>query len=315
VFDEREDAMSRNLQVGWVLSVCVAVAQLGIGTQAFGQQAKALRVVSDQTVTGFAFPESVAYDPRAKVLYVGQFGSELKPAEKDGKGRISRVALDGKVLEDRFLPAHGETLHKPKGIWVRGERLWVTDIDAVWVFDLKSKKGRKLDLPGMGFANDPTVQGDALFVSDNRHDLLYRVEPADFLRFEGRPQIAVVFAGKSINPNGLYPARDGSLLIGGFLSPKEARGIYALGRGGEIKTLAQGIGRVDGIYQMRDGSLLVTEWNSGSLSHWTPKAGMQALAKGFKGPADFCVIPDAKGLTVVVPDLVQSQLRILRLAQ
>jgi len=65
---------------------------------------------------------------------------------------------------------------------------------------------------------------------------------------------------------------------------------------------------------MRDGSLLVTEWNSGSLSQWTPKSGMQALAKGFKGPADFCVIPDAKGLTVIVPDLVQSQLRIVRLA-
>jgi len=33
---------------------------------------------------------SVAYDPKAKVLYVGQFGSELKPAEKDGKGKISK---------------------------------------------------------------------------------------------------------------------------------------------------------------------------------------------------------------------------------
>jgi hypothetical protein len=42
---------------------------------------------------------------------------------------------------------------------------------------------------------------------------------------------------------------------------------------------------------------------------------MQALAKGFKGPADFCVIPDNKGLTVIVPDLVQSQLRIIRLAR
>lgn len=306
--------MNKVMPVSWVLSVCVAVAQLGIGAQAFGQEAKGLRVVSDQTVTGISFPESVAYDPKAKVLYTGQW-AELKPAEKDGKGRISRLSLDGKVLEDRFLPAHGETLHKPKGIWVRGERLWVTDIDAVWVFDLKSRKGRKLDLPGMGFANDPAVQGNALFISDNRGDMIYRVEPADFLNHKGRPEIAVVFAGKSIHPNGLYPARDGSLLVVGFLSPKDPRGIYSVNSSGEIKTLAPGIGRLDGVYQMRDGSLLITEWNSGSLSHWTPKAGMQALAKGFKGPADFCVIPDAKGLTVVVPDLVQSQLRIVRLAQ
>jgi len=306
--------MHKGMPVGLVLSVCMAVAQLGLSGDASGQGGKGLRVVSDQMVGGFAFPESVAYDPRAKVLYMGQFGSELKPAEKDGKGRISKLSLDGKVLEDRFLPAHGETLHKPKGIWVRGERLWVTDIDAVWVFDLKSRKGRKLDLPGMGFANDPAVQGNALFVSDNRNDLLYRVEPADFLNHEGTPQIAVVFAGKSINPNGLYPARDGSLLAVGFLSPKQARGIYSVSKSGDITTLAKEIGRLDGVYQMRDGSLLVTDWNSGSLSHWSPKTGMQTLASGFKGPADFCVIPDEKGLTVIVPDLVQSQLRFVRLA-
>lgn len=64
---------------------------------------------------------------------------------------------------------------------------------------------------------------------------------------------------------------------------------------------------------LRDGSLLITDWNSGSLARWSPKTGMQTLASGFKGPADFCVIPDAQGLTVIVPDLVQSQLRIVRL--
>jgi hypothetical protein len=306
--------MNKGMPVGLVLSACVAVAQMWVSPQASAQDAKGLRVVSDRTVSGFAYPESVAYDPKAKVLYMGQFGSELKPAEKDGKGKISKVSLDGKVLEDRFLPAHGETLHKPKGIWVRGERLWVTDIDAVWIFDLKSRKGRKLDLPGMGFANDPAVQGNALFVSDNRGDMLYRVEPADFLNHQGNPQIAVVFAGKSINPNGLYPARDGSLLMVGFQSLKQARGIYSVSKSGEIKTLSKEIGGLDGVYELRDGSLLVTDWNSGSLFRWSPKTGMQTLASGFKGPADFCVIPDEKGITVVVPDLVQSQLRFVRLA-
>ena len=245
---------------------------------------------------------------------MGQFGSELKPAEKDGKGKISKVSLLGKVLEEQFLPAAGETLHKPKGIWVRGDRLWVADIDAVWVFDLKSRKGRKLDLPGMGFANDLAVQGNSLYVSDNRADMLYRVEPADFFGDKVNPQITIIFAGKGINPNGLYPARDGSLLMVGFLSADKARGIYSVSKSGEIKVLAENIGRLDGVYQLRDGSLLVTDWNSGSLFRWTPKTGMQTLASGFKGPADFCVIPDAKGLTVVVPDLVQSQLRFVQLA-
>ncbi len=42
---------------------------------------------------------------------------------------------------------------------------------------------------------------------------------------------------------------------------------------------------------------------------------METLASGFKGPADFCVIPQAKGYLVVVPDLVQSELRMIQLAR
>jgi hypothetical protein len=45
----------------------------------------------------------------------------------------------------------------------------------------------------------------------------------------------------------------------------------------------------------------------------SPEAWMQKLAGGFKGPADFCVVPQGGALTVVVPDLVQSQLRFIHL--
>ena len=274
-----------------------------------------LRVVSEQTATGFAFPESVAYDPRAKVLYVSEFGSELKPAEKDGKGRISRVSLTGQILDRQFLPGPGgEALNKPKGIWVQGNRLWVTDIDVVWIFDLTTRRGKKLALPGAQFANDPAVSRGALYVSDNRADQLFRVEPADFLETSTPPKVTRVFQGKAINPNGVYPARDGTLLIVGIMSAEQPRGIYSLGAGDEVTTLATGLGRLDGVYQMDDGSLLITEWNSGSLLRWSAK-GTETLAKGFKGPADFCVVPEAGGLLVVVPDLVQGELRMVHLAR
>ena len=51
----------------------------------------------------------------------------------------------------------------------------MTDIDSVWELDLASKEARKLPLPGVTFANDPTIIGDALYVSDNRSDKLVRV--------------------------------------------------------------------------------------------------------------------------------------------
>jgi len=288
--------------------------QVGSSLRASAQDVKPLRVVWEQTVKGFAFPESVAYDPQAKVLYVSEFGSELKPAEKDGKGRISRVSLTGEVLDKQFLPAAGDVLNKPKGSWVVGNRLWVTDIDVVWVFDLKTRRGKKLALPGIQFANDLAVMGNALYVSDNRADQLYRVEPADFLEMSGEPKVTRVFQGKSINPNGIYPAKDGSLLMVGFMSAEQQRGIYSMSTGGEIKTLAAAVGRLDGLYEMDDGTLLITEWNSGALLRWSVK-GTETLAKSFKGPADFCVVPEANGFLVVVPDLVQSELRLVRLAK
>jgi DNA-binding beta-propeller fold protein YncE len=276
---------------------------------------KPLRVVSEETAKGFVFPESVAYDPRGKVLYVSEFGSELKPLEKDGKGRISRVSLTGQILDRQFLPGPGgEPLNKPKGIWVQGNRLWVTDIDVVWVFDLTTRRGKKLPLPGAQFANDLAVAGGVLYVSDNRTDQVFRIEPADFLETAAAPRITRAVQGKAMNPNGVYPGRDGALLVVGFLAADQPRGIYSVSAAGEVATLAPSVGRLDGVYRLDDGSLLVTEWNSGSLLRWSPK-GTDTLARGFKGPADFCVVPEASGMLVVVPDLVSSELRMVRIAR
>ena len=273
------------------------------------------RATSEQTVGGFVNPESVGCDLRAKLLYVGNFGSpKLDPTLKDGMGYISKVGLDGKVIEKQFLPGPGgEKLNKPKGIWIQGDRLWVTDIDVVWVFDLKTKKGRKLALPGVVFANDPAVMGGALYVSDNRADKVVKVEPADFLNAKKEPAVTEVYSGKGVNPNGVYPLRDGMLLMVGSIAPDKPRGIYALGVSGQIKKLSDPIGRLDGAYELEDGSLLVTDWDSGSLFQRMEDGQRRKLADGFKGPADFCVLPNAGGLTVFVPDLVQSQVRIIQL--
>ncbi|HUK05442.1 MAG TPA: hypothetical protein VLV90_10225 [Burkholderiales bacterium] len=274
-----------------------------------------VRVTSQQTVGGFVHVESVSYDPAAKALYLSEFGTaQLNPLLKDGMGRIVKTDLDGKVLDKQFLPAAGgEKLNKPKGNWVQGDRFWVTDIDVVWVFDLKTKKGRKLALPGAQFANDSAVMDGALYVSDNRSDQVYKIEPADFLHHKGEPKVTSMFIGKGVNPNGVYPARDGELLMAGYLPPSNPKGFYTLGVSGQVKAISDPIGFLDGLYQMADGSLLATDWKSGSLFHWSEKGGMQKLADGFKGPADFCVFPVAGGLTVVVPDLVQGQLRFVQL--
>jgi hypothetical protein len=304
--------MIKKLTIGLALGTCVVISQMAVTPAAFAAE---LKVLSEQTTTGFGHVESVAYDPKGKVFYTGDFGPDLKPADKDGKGQISKVSLDGKIIEPRFLPAAGQTLNKPKGIWIKGNRLWVTDIDSVWVFDLKTKEGKKLDLPGITFANDPTVMGNALYVSDNRSDQIARVEPADFLKSKTEPKITIVYKAKSVFPNGLYPGKDGSLLMVGFKSKDEPRGIYSMMPGKDPVELSDKIGQLDGLYQMADGDILATDWVTGSLFQWNKKMGMKQLAIGFKGPADFCVVPNKKGLLVVVPDLVKGELRFVQLGK
>jgi hypothetical protein len=193
--------------------------------------------------------------------------------------------------------------------------MWFTDIDVVWVVDLKTKEAKKLDLPGITFANDPVVIGKALYVSDNRADKIAKVEPADFLKTKDAPKITVLASGKSIFPNGLYPGRKGTLFMVGFKSKDEPRGIYSMAPGKDPEPVSDKIGMLDGLYVTKDGDILATDWVTGSLFQWNKKMGVHKLADGFKGPADFCVIPNAKGLLVVVPDLVKGEMRFVQLGK
>jgi len=277
--------------------------------------AKELKVLSDKTVTGFGHVESVGYDPKEKVFYTSDFGPALKPADKDGQGKITKVSLDGKILADGFLKPDGNVMNKPKGISIKGKHLWVTDIDGVWEFDLKTKEGKKLMLPGIEFANDPVIIGKVLYVSDNRSDQLFSVEPADFMTSKTQPKITVVFKGKGVFPNGLYAGSKGTLIMVGFESKEKPHGIYEMTLpNGEPKQISDNIGLLDGLYRMKNGDLLATDWVSGTLFQWNKKMGKHDLASGFKGPADLCVVPNDKGLLVAVPDLVKGEIRLIQLS-
>ena len=154
---------------------------------------------------------------------------------------------------------------------------------------------------------------NVLYVSDNRNDKLIKIEPADFLNAKAL-KVTEILSGRGVNPNGIYPSRTGMLYMVGFAGPNNPRATYALGVSGQLKQLTDPFGGLDGIYELKDGSLLFTNWYNGSLSHWSDTGGIKELAKGFKGPADFCVVPASDGcMTVVVPDLPLGQLRFIHL--
>jgi len=284
-----------------ILAACAPVQPSGPEVEA------PLKVLSDTTATGFGWPESVGCDTGHGVLYVSQFGGEKpNPPAKDGLGYISKVAPDGTVIEKR---AFDVTMNKPKGIWIEGTRLWATDIDALWIFDTATKKYRRLEIPGITFANDVTVMNGAAYVSDNRADQLYRIEPADFLDASVQPKSTLVWEKKGVFPNGLWPGKEGELIMVGYESPDKHHGIYVMRPNGTIEAISPPIGRLDGLQQRPDWTLLVTDWDSGSVFRYGPFGKIQELGKDFKGPADLCVM----GNTLYVPDLVKGEVRMLKL--
>jgi hypothetical protein len=137
------------------------------------------------------------------------------------------------------------------------------------------------------------LQGNALDVSDNRADRLYRIEPADFLNSKAEPKISVVLSGKGVNPNGIYPARDGSMLMVGFKAAEEARG-YSVNKKGDVTELAKPIGRLDGLYQMSDGTILATDWNSGCSSAGRRGTARKSWRRTSRAPPTFAPIATAR---------------------
>ncbi len=277
--------------------------------------------VGRRTIAGLEHPESVALDGRRQVLYLSCFGPELQPSRRDGRGYISKLSLEGQVLQERFLPAAGQRLHKPKGLWVKEQRLWVTDIDAVWVFDLNRRRGRRLALPGARFANDLIVQEGRLYVTDTATGTIYLVTPADFLHTGARVSTLVVQPG--LGPNGLALGRRGELLLATYVDDGSGR-IYRLtpqaGRGlqpaaARLTPLSKALGRLDGLALLPDGTLLYSDWASGGLYALGQDNRPRQLAGGFRGPADFALLPreGGKRYQVVVPDLVSGRVSFVTL--
>jgi len=105
------------------------------------------------------------------------------------------------------------------------------------------------------------------------------------------------------------------LLMVGLKDKDNPRAIYSMAPGKDPVALTDNFGQLDGLYQMRNGDILVTDWKTGSLIRWNKKDGMQKLAGDFKGPADFCVVPNEQGFMVAVPDLVKGEIRLIQLSR
>lgn len=207
------------------------------------------------TDTTLRVPESVYFDAKRNILYVANIDGA--PWEKDGKGFISKLSLDGKVTNLKWV----EGLSAPKGMGVHGNNLYVADMDAIVVIDIdKGAIITRHAVDGAQNLNDVTVSPKGtVYVSDSRKKRVHTYE-------NGRSAVLLDSANSGLKgPNGLLYTQ-GQLLVldGGAVNRAEKDNKLT-----KLVDIAKG---TDGIEHVKADEYIVSCWQ-GEVFYVDLKAG------------------------------------------
>lgn len=254
---------------------------------------------------GLDTPESVVYDAKNKRLYVSNV--QGVPLEKDGKGYISIVSLEGKLINKTWV----KDLNAPKGMAVVGDMLYVSDIDNLVAISIsEGKVSQRYPAANSLFLNDVTAdkQGN-VYVSDMFTDTIWCL-------CKGKFEVWLKDAGLE-SPNGLF-AEDKRIVVGSWGVRTEG---FTTTRVGYLKAVGlsdkklsliseKPVGNLDGV--MSDGAqgYLATDWIAGKLYHIDAAGKSQELLKLTQGSADASYIVDKQLL--LVPLMKENKLQAFK---
>lgn len=185
-------------------------------------------------------PESVLYSAQGKLLYVALIDG--KAGEKDGKGGIAKVGLDGKIIAKDWVTG----LDAPKGMGLMGSKLYVADITDIVEIDIKTGKIlKKHAVEDAKFLNDITIDSKGnLYVSDSQTKKVHLLKDG---------KVTTYFENLT-GPNGL-------LAVGSDLLIADSGVLKKLSSDKKITVVAEGMDKsTDGIEQVKPGEYIVSCW-------------------------------------------------------
>ncbi len=201
-------------------------------------------------------PESVLFDGTNQVLYVSNIDGN--PGEKDGKGSIGKLGLDGKIITIDWVTG----LNAPKGMALVKNMLWVADLDEMAVIDIASGKiVRKIKLPGAEFLNDVTATPEGVvYVSDSKTKMIHKIEK----------NRASIFLANLQAPNGV-------LALSGKLYLLDKGALWVAGNSKNMIKIADGLdGNADGLEHVGGNDFIATCWE-GSVYYISGNGDVQKM--------------------------------------
>lgn len=271
----------------------VAVAVGGLTLSA--SNATALELKPLWELSGLETPESVLPDATENVAYVSNV--QGAPDQKDGAGFISKISLDGKMIEAQWITG----LNAPKGLVQAGGKLFVSDIDRLVEIDIAAGKiAATYEAPGAKFLNDTAIDAQGnVYVSDMAANTIWRLSGGKFEVWLSSPDL--------INPNGLKV--EGSTLLvaawgvmtDGFATKVPGHMLSVSLADKAITTLGSGepVGNLDGLEPYDAESFLVTDWMAGKLFRIYRSGKADLLRTLAPGSADLGYKPETK--TIFIP--------------
>jgi hypothetical protein len=254
------------------------------------------------TVTeGIETPESVYVDSDAGFIFVSNVVG--MPGEKDGNGRISKLSLDGKVVEAAWVTG----LNAPKGMRSYKGVLWTSDIDEVVSIEIASGKiTNRVKIANAKFLNDVACGPDGVvYVSDMMATKIYAIK-------DGKP--AVFAEGDDLEyPNGLIVEGD-RLIVGGWGKPeadfttKTPGRLFSLDLKTKKKTpiTPNPAANIDGLESDGKGGYVASDWLAGKIFHVAANGEVSPVRTFKQGTADIAYI--ASSHLLIVPHMQENRI-------
>ncbi|MGD8306927.1 MAG: hypothetical protein PVF17_09750, partial [Ignavibacteria bacterium] len=204
-----------------------------------------------KTENEFKTPESVLFDAVNNIIYVSNINGS--PMEKDRNGFISKLGLDGKIINLEWITG----LNAPKGMGIYGSKLFVADINRVIEIDINSGKiVDEYSSPKAQFLNDITVHSSGVvYISDNVANIIFQLEEKEIKPWLVSPILDL--------PNGLF-AEENYLLIG--MNNSILSVDY---KDKNIKSIINNTDFIDGLVSRGDGTYLISDF-SGAIHSVEP---------------------------------------------
>jgi hypothetical protein len=271
------------------------------------------------TILGARDPESVRYDAELDAYFISMmngFGSY-----KDGNGYIVRVPAGEPSQLTMFAESgkNGVTLHAPKGMAIKGDTLWVADIDVLRGFDRRS--GRPVATIDFA-ARQPTLLNDVALGPDGR---IYVTDTGIHMTefgviYKGGDRVFAVGPGATISvvaegsrlgrPNGITWDAHGKRWLVVTFDPFSST-MYTLRANDTTRTVvARGKGKWDGIEVLDRDRILVSSWSDSSVHVFASdgKERYQLRVHPVPEPADIGI--DTRRGQVAVPVSVMGRVEV-----